>query len=91
MLVKSPTLATRDRAFRSADGSVTAKLPTMPQVKKLRTGAAGEISKDGHAQLVEFDMKGKHDSADKRVQPLLDAVAGLQRAHPALDEAATAA
>jgi uncharacterized membrane protein YdfJ with MMPL/SSD domain len=61
---------------------VTAKLRAMPQVKNLRTGGAGEISKDGHAQLVEFDMKGKHDSADKRVQPLLDAVSGLQRAHP---------
>jgi uncharacterized membrane protein YdfJ with MMPL/SSD domain len=82
VLVKSPTLTTRDPAFRSAVGSVTAKLRTMPQVKNLRTGAAGEVSKDGHAQLVEFDMKGKHDSADKRVQPLLDAVSRLQRAHP---------
>ena len=82
VLVKSPTLTTRDPAFRSALGSVTAKLRTMPQVKNLRTGAVGEISKDGHAQLVEFDMKGKHDTADKRVQPLLDAVSGLQRAHP---------
>src|SRR5215212_6863692 len=27
-------------------------------------------------------MKGKHDTAEKRVQPLLDAVSGLQRAHP---------
>jgi RND superfamily putative drug exporter len=61
---------------------VTAKLRTMPQVENLRPGAAGEISKDRHAQLVEFDMKGKHDTAEKRVQPLLDAVSGLQRAHP---------
>src|ERR671922_58709 len=82
VLVKSPTLTTDDPAFRSAVGSVTAKLRTMPQVKNLRTGAAGEISKDGHAQLVEFDMQGKSDSADERVQPLLDAVSGLERAHP---------
>jgi putative drug exporter of the RND superfamily len=82
VLVKSPTLTAHNPAFRSAVGSVAAKLRTMPQVKNLRTGAAGEISKDGHAQLVEFDMKGKHDTADKRVQPLLDAVSGLQRAHP---------
>ncbi|MFL5923772.1 MAG: MMPL family transporter [Gaiellaceae bacterium] len=82
VLVKSPTLSTGAPAFRSAVGSVMAKLRTMPQVNNLRTGAAGEISKDAHAQLVEFDMKGKMDSADKRVQPLLDAVSGLQRAHP---------
>jgi RND superfamily putative drug exporter len=82
VLVKSPTLTAADPAFRSAVASVTAKLRTMPKVENLRTGAAGEISKDRHAQLVEFDMKGKHDTAEKRVQPLLDAVSGLQRAHP---------
>ena len=51
----------------------------MPQVTNLRAGAAGEVSKDRRAQLIEFDMKGKADTADKRVQPLLDAVASLRR------------
>ena len=60
-----------------------AKLRAMPQVTNLRTGAAGLISKDRHAQLIEFDMKGSQDTADERVQPLLDAVAGLQKASPA--------
>src|SRR5437868_3835425 len=54
----------------------------MPQVANLRTGAAGEVSEDRRAQLIEFDMKGKADTADKRVQPLLDAVAGLEKASP---------
>jgi len=54
----------------------------MPQVTNLRAGAAGEVSKDRRAQLIEFDMKGKSDTADKRVQPLLDAVASLQKASP---------
>src|SRR5919201_660828 len=82
VLVKSTSSTADDRAFQSTVRSVMAKLRTMPQVQNLRTGAVGEISKDRHAQLVEFDMKGKHDTADKRVQPLLDAVSGLQRAHP---------
>jgi putative drug exporter of the RND superfamily len=82
VLVKSASSTADDPAFQSTVRSVLAKLRTMPQVKNLRTGAAGEISKDRHAQLVEFDMKGKHDTADKRVKPLLDAVSGLQRAHP---------
>src|SRR5919198_349730 len=69
VLVKSASSIADDPAFRSAVGSVMAKLRTMPQVKNLRTGAAGEISKDRHAQLVEFDMKGKADSADKRGEP----------------------
>jgi putative drug exporter of the RND superfamily len=82
VLVRSRTLTVVDARFRSAVASVTATLRGMPQTKNVRTGAAGEISSDRHAQLVEFDMQGKMDTADKHVQPLLDAVAGLQRSHP---------
>src|SRR5436305_5201540 len=82
VLVKSSTLTASDPAFRSAVQSVQTRLRTMPQVEHLRTGAAGEISKDRHAQLVEFDMRGELMTADTRVQPVLDAVAGLQRSHP---------
>jgi RND superfamily putative drug exporter len=82
VLVRSPSLTASDPAFRSAVDSVMTKLRRMPQVVDLRTGGAGEVSKDRHAQLVEFDMRGKMDTADKRVQPLLDSVAALQRSHP---------
>jgi uncharacterized membrane protein YdfJ with MMPL/SSD domain len=78
VLVRSSTRTVADPAFRSTVQSVLVKLRTMPQVTNLRTGAAGQISKDRRAQLIEFDMKGKLDTADARVQPLLDAVAGLQ-------------
>src|ERR671925_430203 len=82
VLVRSSARTVADPAFRSTVKAVLAKLRTMPQVTNLRTGAAGEISKDRRAQLIEFDMKGKLDTADERVQPLLDAVAGLQKASP---------
>src|ERR671925_24410 len=82
VLVRSRTAAVADPRFHATVQGVLAKLRTMPQVTNLRTGAAGEVSKDRHAQLIEFDMKGKADNADKRVQPLLDAVAGLQKASP---------
>jgi RND superfamily putative drug exporter len=82
VLVKSNTLTVGDPAFRSAVSSVTSTLHGMPQLRNLRTGAAGQISRDQHAQLIEFDMRGKADNADKRVQPLLDAVVGVQRSHP---------
>src|ERR671930_362776 len=82
VLVKSSRLTASDPAFRSAVQSVLARLRALPQVEHVRTGAAGETSKDRHAQLVEFDMRGKMDTADKRVQPVLDAVAGLQKSHP---------
>jgi putative drug exporter of the RND superfamily len=82
VLVRSSTRTVADPAFRSTVQSVLVKLRTMPQVTNLRTGAAGQISKDRRAQLIEFDMKGKLDTADARVQPVLDAVAGLQKASP---------
>ena len=82
VLVRSSTGTVADPAFRSTVQSVLAKLRTMPQVTNLRTGAAGQVSQDRRAQLIEFDMKGKLDTADARVQPLLDAVADLQQASP---------
>src|SRR5947209_13992830 len=82
VLVRSGNVTVADPAFRATVKSVMATLGARPQVKNLRTGAAGEISRDRRAQLVEFDIKGKMDNADKRVQPLLDAVSALQRTHP---------
>ena len=82
VIVRSETRTVADPAFRSTVHSVLAKLRSMPQVTKLRTGAGGQISKDQRAQLIEFDMEGKLDTADARVQPLLDAVAALQKANP---------
>ena len=39
-------------------------------------------SKDGRSLLVAFELRGNGDTADTRVQPVLDAVAGVQHAHP---------
>jgi RND superfamily putative drug exporter len=82
VLVQSPTRTAADPVFRSTVQTVVAKLRTMPQVTNLRTAAAGQISPNRRAQLIEFEMKGSQDTADGRVQPLLDAVAGLQKASP---------
>jgi RND superfamily putative drug exporter len=82
VLVRSTSLAARDPAFRATVGDVTKKLRSMPQVMHLRTGAPGQISKDGRAQLIQFDMKGKAEKAYKHVGPVLAAVASLERSHP---------
>jgi RND superfamily putative drug exporter len=85
VLVQSAAKSVDDPAFKSTVQAVLARLKTMPQVQQgtLRTGGAGQISKDRRSQLIEFDMTGKLDDADKRVEPLLDAVATLQKQHPA--------
>ncbi|HEY2371294.1 MAG TPA: MMPL family transporter [Gaiellaceae bacterium] len=81
VLVKSRTLKASSPAFRSTVTDVLAGLRTMPQVTNLRTGQPGEISKDGHAQLVQFDIKGDINRSDKHIQPVIDRVAKLQKAH----------
>ncbi|WP_046732409.1 MMPL family transporter [Streptomyces humi] len=42
------------------------------------------ISKDGRSALVQFDMRGDAETAGDRVGPVLDAVAGVQKAHGSL-------
>jgi uncharacterized membrane protein YdfJ with MMPL/SSD domain len=83
VLVQSKSRTTADPAFRAQVGRVVARVGAMPQVENLRsplaTGNRGQISKDGHSALVQFDMKGASDTAGDRVQPVMDAVASLQR------------
>ncbi len=66
-------------AFRATVRDLAATLRRLPQVKRLRTGT---VSKDGRAELVTFDISGSADTADTRVQPVLDAVGAVERAHP---------
>jgi RND superfamily putative drug exporter len=65
---------------------VVASLNRLTQINALRSplaaGNQGQISKDGHSALIEFNMRGNPDTAPDRVQPVLNAVAGLQRAAP---------
>jgi uncharacterized membrane protein YdfJ with MMPL/SSD domain len=82
VLVRSPSLTASAPAFRATVRDVARSLDGLPQVANLRTGERGQISKDGHAELVQFTITGDADSADKRVQPVLDRVAQLERAHP---------
>jgi len=58
---------------------VSAMLQARSDVKKIQ---APVRSKDGRSLLVQFELRGPGSSADGRVQPVLDAVAGVQRAHP---------
>ena len=86
VLVQSKTLTVADPAFRSAIESVAAKLRTLPQVEQVRSpltpAAAKAVSPDRHAALVQFSIRGNADNADKRIQPVLDSVAALQKQNP---------
>jgi uncharacterized membrane protein YdfJ with MMPL/SSD domain len=78
---------------RGADGrqaaeDVIAGVARTGDVKDIRSpfaaGNSGQISRDGRSALVLFSMKGKAETAKKRVQPALDAVTRVASAHSQL-------
>jgi RND superfamily putative drug exporter len=86
VLVQSKTQTLGAPGFRAAVADVLHSVSALPQVRRLRSplaaGDAGQISKDRRSALVQFEIAGDQDKADKKVQPVLDAVAGAQARHP---------
>lgn len=74
-----------DPEFRSAVTAIvkavdgTGKVTDVTSPYDTRT-----ISKDGRSALVQFDMRGDSDTAGDRVEPVLKAVAGVQKDHGSL-------
>jgi uncharacterized membrane protein YdfJ with MMPL/SSD domain len=79
VLVHSQTLTARSSAFRRTVKHVRTKLEETANTGNVRLGP---MSKDGHFELVEFDVTGDADTADSRIQPALTAVATLASTHP---------
>jgi uncharacterized membrane protein YdfJ with MMPL/SSD domain len=85
VLVQSSRDRVGDPSFQNTLTRVVMSLRAMPQTRDLRSpldGHAGQISRDGHSALVQFDMSGSRETAQDRVQPVLDDVARLQKATP---------
>ena len=89
VLVQSRTRDVGDPAFQRTVKRVVAKLETLPTVRDVRSplahGREGQLSADRHSALVQFSISGSSDTADSRVQPVLNAggqaAAGLPRLH----------
>jgi RND superfamily putative drug exporter len=73
---------------RAAARQVAAAVLATHRVDNVRNPFAadnhGQISRDGRSALVLFSMKGEAKTADKRVQPVLDAVKRVAPAYPRL-------
>ena len=82
VLVQSRSLTVDDPAFHATILRVSAQLGTLPQVQDIILPSGGAVSKDRHAALVQFSIVGKAEQADKKVQPVLDAVAAVQKQSP---------
>src|SRR3954453_19045665 len=92
ILVQSRTGSSRDAEFKAGVNDVVHRLRATGKVVGIRSpfskAGASQISRDGRSAFVVAAVKGsKNDTAlDKTdsVQPLLDATAAAQRAHPGL-------
>jgi RND superfamily putative drug exporter len=88
VLVESQTLASSEPAFRAAVADVVSRISSHGTVKNVRSpyapGNAGQLSKDGRAALVQFQIRGKSEDAQDRIDPIIAAVEQAQKQHPAL-------
>jgi putative drug exporter of the RND superfamily len=86
MVLVHDTGQTADAAgFHQAVDQVLAAVKSTGQTTDIQSPyTTNLISKDRHDALVEFNMTGDPDTADNRVQPVLDAVAKVQAANPSL-------
>ncbi|MFC4533938.1 MMPL family transporter [Sphaerisporangium dianthi] len=73
--------------FRAAVAAVKDAVTATGQVENVRTpydAQPSPVTQDRRTTLVQFDMKGDGATADGRVQPVLDAVAGVRPRFPEL-------
>src|SRR5688572_6029680 len=87
VLVQSDELTVEDPQFQAAIEDVTGGLSSVRYVENVRSPLTGdmEVSADGHAALVGFEIAGDLTEAKDRVDPTLAAVAAVQDKHPGLD------
>jgi RND superfamily putative drug exporter len=88
VLIQSSTLSQGDPAFRAAVQDVVVRVSKIEAVQNVRSpldeGNADQIAADGHAALVDFEIRGPSDDATDKVAPVLAAVASAQAAYPEL-------
>jgi uncharacterized membrane protein YdfJ with MMPL/SSD domain len=88
VLVQSQTLTVKDPAFATAVQDVVARVSNLDVVMNVRSPLepenAGQIGQGGRAALIEFQIRGDADDATTKIDPVVAAVADVQKAHPEL-------
>jgi RND superfamily putative drug exporter len=89
VLIQSKTAGPNDPAFRAAVQDVEKGLAGQKDVTNLESpyakGNEGQISRDGHSAVVNFEIRGDAEKAEDKVDPILNATAAAQKAHPELN------
>ena len=88
VLIENQTGPLAATPYRAAVSDLVGRLSRVPSVAAIRSpldpANAGQISKNGRAALVTFQITGDPDTAQDRVAPALAATAAVQRAYPGL-------
>jgi uncharacterized membrane protein YdfJ with MMPL/SSD domain len=86
VVIHSSSLEVSDPAFEAAIQDVVAGVSKLEVVRNLRSpldpANAGQIAPNGHAALVEFDIRGDKDEAVDKIEPVLDRVDAAQQSNP---------
>jgi uncharacterized membrane protein YdfJ with MMPL/SSD domain len=89
VLIQSRTETVDSQTFQAAVAGVVQVLSGQKDVTNIenplvKPGGGGQISADRHSVLVQFDVKGDADDAEDKIQPVLDAIVGVQAANRSL-------
>jgi len=87
VLVQSSTHTYRSHVMQAALGGLVQNLAVEQNVANIRDprqlpGNGGLVSKDGRSVLVQFDIRGDPDKAQKKIEPIIKAVESAQLANP---------
>src|SRR4051794_5698189 len=86
VFVRSATQKTTDPAYRATVRDIERRLATNPDVRKVESpyakDNAGQLSRDGHSALVNFEIAGDPDQAQDKADAILATTAASQKAHP---------
>jgi uncharacterized membrane protein YdfJ with MMPL/SSD domain len=86
VFVRSTTEKATASGYRSTVRDIERRLAANPDVRKIKSPYnpknAGQLSRDGHAALVNFEIAGDPDQAQDKVDAILATTAAAQKAHP---------
>jgi len=88
VLIENPNGTLAGTGYRAAVADLIARLSRTASVAAIQSpfapGNAGQISSNGRAALVTFQITGDPNTAQNRVAPALAVTAAVQRTYPAL-------
>ena len=86
VLIENPSLSADGPEFKAVVRSVITRLSALDAVAKVESpydaDNSGQISDDKHSVLVPIEIRGPSDEAADKVDPIVDTVAGVQKANP---------